>query len=273
MPYITGANDTQLFVKDYGAGRPVVLIHGWPLSADAWESQSVALAEAGYRVIAYDRRGFGRSEQPWSGYDYDTLSDDLRAVITTLDLKDAALIGFSMAGGEIARYMSRHGGEGVVQAALIASVAPFMLQTDEHPEGVPEAVFDGIKASIRADRPAFLAEFFKGFYGQGTEGGGVSEAVLSWSRSVAMMGSLKATLDCVDAFGKTDLRPDMAAFDVPTLVVHGTGDQTVPIDITGRAAAALIKDAELVEYEGAPHGIPATHADMLIDDLTRFLAD
>ena len=270
MPSLKGANDTRIFFKEYGTGRPVVLIHGWPLSADAWESQSLALAEAGYRVIAYDRRGFGRSEQPWTGYDYDTMADDLRSIFTTLSLQDAALVGFSMGGGEVARYMSRHGGEGVSQAALISSIAPFMLQTPDH-EGVPESVFDGIKAGLRKDRAAFLAGFFEGFYGQGTEGGGVSDQVLEWSRAVAMQASLKATLDCVDAFGKTDLRPDMAAFEVPTLVIHGTADKIVPIDVSSRAAVELIDGVELVEYEGAPHGVLTTHADMLSDDLKRFL--
>lgn len=269
MPFID-ANGTRLYVKDWGVGRPVVLIHGWPMSADAWESQAVALAEAGYRVVAYDRRGFGRSEQPWSGYDYNTLADDLRAVITTLGLRDAALVGFSMAGGEIARYLTRHGTADVSQAALISSVAPFLLQTAEH-EGVPGSVFEGIKDGLRKDRAAFLTGFFEGFYGQNTDGGGVSDAVLAWSRSVAMQASLKATLDCVDAFGTTDLRPDMKAFTLPTLLIHGTADQTVPIDVTTRAAAEMIKGADLIEYEGAPHGIPATHADMLTADLKRFL--
>ena len=269
MPYITGANDTQLYVKDWGEGRPVVLIHGWPLNADSWEYQAVKLAEAGYRVIAYDRRGFGRSEQPWKGYEYDTMSDDLAAVIKTLGLKDALIAGFSMGGGEVARYMSRHDGKGVAQAALISSIAPYMLKTDDNPDGAPADVFAGMKDGLRKDRQQFLMDFFESFYGQGTKG--VSDAVLRWSWQMAMMGSPKATLDCVDAFGKTDLRPDMSAFDVPTLVVHGTGDETVPIDPTGRAAAKMIKSSTLKEYDGAPHGLTATHADQLANDFLSFL--
>ena len=271
MPYIKGANDTDIYVKDWGEGRPVILIHGWPLNADSWEYQAVKLAEAGYRVISYDRRGFGRSEQPWGGYDYDTMSDDLAAIIRTLGLKDVTLAGFSMAGGEVCRYMSRHDGKGVKQAALIASIAPYMLQTDDNPDGAPIDVFEGIKAELRQNRQQFLAGFFKDFYGNGTEGGGVSDETLHWSWQMAMMASPKATLDCVDAFGKTDLRPDFDAMDVPLLVVHGTGDQTVPIDATGRQAAKLAKNATLKEYDGAPHGLTATHAGKLVTDLTEFL--
>lgn len=271
MPFIKGANDTDIYVKDWGEGRPVILIHGWPLNADSWEYQAVKLAEAGYRVISYDRRGFGRSEQPWSGYDYDTMSDDLAAIINTLGLKDVTLAGFSMAGGEVCRYMSRHDGKGVKQATLIASIAPYMLQAADNPDGAPIDVFEGIKAELRQNRQQFLANFFKDFYGNGTEGGGVSDEVLHWSWQMAMMASPKATLDCVDAFGKTDLRPDFEAMTVPLLVVHGTGDQTVPIDATGRQAAKLAKDARLEEYEGAPHGLTATHAGKLVSDLEAFL--
>ena len=271
MPYIKGANDTDIYVKDWGEGPPIVLIHGWPLNADSWEYQAVKLAEAGYRVVSYDRRGFGRSEQPWSGYDYDTMSDDLAAIVSTLGLKDATLAGFSMAGGEVCRYMSRHDGKGVKKVALIASIAPYMLQTDDNPDGAPIDVFEGIKAELRQNRQQFLAGFFKDFYGVGTEGGGVSPEVIDWSWQMAMMASPKATLDCVDAFGKTDLRPDMDAMDVPLLVIHGTGDQTVPIDATGRQAAKLAKNAELKEYPGAPHGLTATHAGQLVTDLTEFM--
>ena len=270
MPIVTTSDKTDLYVKDWGEGRPVVLIHGWPLNADSWEYQAVKLAEAGYRVVAYDRRGFGRSSQPWTGYDYDTLSDDLAAVISALGLTDATIAGFSMGGGEVSRYMSRHGGKGVAQAALISSIAPYMLKTEDH-DGVPGEVFEEMKSGLRKDRAAFLQDFFKDFYGQGTEAGGVSDAVLHWTWSMAMMASPKATLDCVDAFGRTDLRPDMDAFDVPTLVIHGTKDETVPIDSAGRAAAKMIRGAELKEYEGAPHGLTATEPDRVTDDLLAFL--
>lgn len=271
MPIITTADRTELYVKDWGQGRPVVLIHGWPLNADSWEHQALGLAEAGFRVVSYDRRGFGRSGQPFAGYDYDTMADDLASVIDALDLRDAAIAGFSMGGGEVARYISRHGTARVRQAALISSVAPFMLKTGDNAEGVDASVFDGMKEGIRKDRPQFFSGFFKDFFGQGKPGGGVSDGVLHWAWSMAMMASPKATLDCVDAFGKTDLRPDLASFDLPTLIVHGTGDATVPIDASGRRAAEMTKGAEFKEYEGAPHGLTATHADRLTEDLLAFL--
>ena len=271
MPLITTADNTQLYVKDWGEGRPVVLIHGWPLNADSWETQALGLAEAGYRVVSYDRRGFGRSGQPYGGYDYDTMSDDLAAIIDGLSLSDAAIAGFSMGGGEVSRYMSRHNGKGVKQAMLISSIAPYMLQADDNPDGVPESALTEIKDGLKKDRPGFLKDFFKDFYGQGTSGGGVSDGVLQWTWAMAMMASPKATLDCVDAFGKTDLRPDMAAFDCPTLVVHGTADQTVPIDASGKQASEKISSAEFKEYDGAPHGLTATHGDQLTRDMIAFL--
>ena len=271
MKYIKDANGTKLFCKDWSKGRPVVLIHGWPLNSDSWEYQAVRLAENGYRVIAYDRRGFGRSVQTWDGYDYDTMADDLASVMNQLDLKDAAIIGFSMGGGEVSRYMSRHGGDRVKQAGLISSVAPFMLKTDDNPNGVEGEVFENIKNGLRKDRPNFLRTFFNDFYGNGTEGGGVSDEIVDWSMMMALQGSPKATLDCVDAFGRTDFRPDMDAFNVPTLVVHGTADQTVPIETSGQAAADMIKDSIFKKYEGAPHGLTATHKDQLTDDILDFL--
>ena len=270
MPVVTTNDRTELYVKDWGAGRPVVLIHGWPLSADSWEHQAMALAEAGYRVIAYDRRGFGRSGQPWGGYDYDTMSDDLAKVIEELGLTDATIAGFSMGGGEVARYMSRHGGRGVKQAALISSIAPFMGDADGWP-GVGDDVIQGIRDGLKADRPSFLATFFKDFFGEGTEGGGVSDEVRHWAWMQAMWASPKATLDCVDAFATTDLRPDMAAFEVPTLVIHGDADKTVPIDATGRKAAEAVSGSEFKVYEGAPHAVTSTHAERLTKDLLAFL--
>lgn len=273
MTTVKTKDGTALYVKDWGQGRPVVLIHGWPLSADSWEHQALALAEAGYRVVSYDRRGFGRSEQPFTGYDYDTLADDLGSVIDTLELSDATIIGFSMGGGEVSRYIAGHGTQKLRQAVLVSSIAPFMGKTDDNPDGVPDDVFKEMKAGIREDRAAFFGEFFDNFYGEGTKAGGVSDAVLDWTWSMAMMGSVKATLDCVDAFGKTDLRPDMEKFDIPTLVIHGTGDKVVPIEPSGRQAARMIKDATLKEYDDAPHGLTATHADQLTQDLLEFLKD
>lgn len=271
MAYITTRDHTQLYVKDWGTGRPVILIHGWPLSADSWDDQATAIAEAGFRVIAYDRRGFGRSDQPWSGYEYDTLADDLAAVIESTGATDAALVGFSMGGGEVARYMSRHGGKNVSQAALIASVVPYMLQTKDNPNGVPQAVFDEMTAGMKKDRAHFFADFFRAFYGVGLLSNPVSDEVLEWSRSVAMQASLKATLECAKAFATTDFRPDLAAFTVPTLLIHGTSDKTVPIDTSAREAVRGISQATLIEYDGAPHGLLATHKDQITSDLLAFL--
>ena len=271
MTSIVANDGTKLHVNDWGTGRPVVLVHGWPLNADSWEYQARPIAEAGYRVIAYDRRGFGRSDQPFQGYDYDTLADDLKAVMEGLGLSDAALFGFSMGGGEVARYMSRHSGAGVRQAGLISSVAPYMLKAPDNPDGVDPSVFEEMKDGIKADRPGFLQDFFKQFYGTGLLSHPVSDGILHWSWAMAMMASPKATLDCIDAFGKTDFRPDMAAFTMPTLVVHGTGDATVPIDTSGRAAATAIAQAELKEYDGAPHGLTITNAEQLTQDMLAFL--
>ncbi|MBP1805620.1 alpha/beta fold hydrolase [Rubellimicrobium aerolatum] len=270
MPRIEAADGTALYVKDWGSGRPVVLIHGWPLNADSWEHQAYHLARAGHRVIAYDRRGFGRSEQPWTGYDYDTLSDDLAAVIDALGLQDAALVGFSMGGGEVARYMSRHQGRGVRKAALLGSIAPYLVQAPDNPDGAPKEMLQGMQEQILKDRPEFLKGFFRNFYGQGLLSG-TSEGVLHWSLHMALLASVKATVNCIDAW-QEDFRPDLAAFDLPTLVIHGTSDAIVPIDPTGRAAARMIPQARLIEYDGAPHGFLATHAERATQDLLDFLA-
>ena len=269
--YITTPDNTKLYVKDWGQGRPVILIHGWPLSADSWDDQAMALAENGFRAIAYDRRGFGRSDQPWSGYNYDALADDLAAVIKETGATDAALVGFSMGGGEVARYMSRHGGENVSQAALVSSVVPYMLKTDDNPNGVEQATFDEMTTGMKKDRAHFFSSFFKDFYGVGLLSHPVSDELREWSRNTAMKASLKATLDCAAAFATTDFRPDLAAFNVPTLIIHGTDDQTVPIDASGRAAAKGIAQSTLLEYEGAPHGLFATHKEKFTEDLLSFL--
>lgn len=272
MPYVKTRDGTNLFVKDWGQGRPVVLIHGWPLSADSWDPQAMALADAGYRVIAYDRRGFGRSDQPWSGYDYDSLSDDLADVMAESGVSDdAALIGFSMGGGEVARYMSRHGGKGVSRVGFIGSVVPYMLQTEDNPDGVPQDQLQEIADNIKADRPKFFRTFFDQFYGVGFITSPVSEEVLDLSWNTAMLAGLKPTLACAESFGTTDFRPDLPSITVPTLIIHGTSDQTVPIDATGRALAKALPNAELIEYDGAPHGLFATESDRLTDDLLSFL--
>lgn len=271
MPAITTADGTRLHVRDWGQGRPVVLIHGWPLNADSWEYQALGLAEQGFRVIAYDRRGFGRSDQPWNGYDYDTLADDLAAVINGLDLRDATLVGFSMGGGEVARYMSRHGGA-VRQAVFVSSVVPGMLKSEDNPKGITRDLLDGMQAGLRKDRPAFLAEFLRHFYGQGLVSG-VSQPILDWSMGMALMASPRATLECVTAFGATDFTGDVAALKVPVLIVHGSGDKTVPTAATAERLAAMLPQARLIEYGGAPHGLLATHADRLTADLLSFLRE
>ena len=268
---ITTADGCELYVKDWGAGRPVILLHGWPLSADSWDDQAMALADAGFRAIAYDRRGFGRSSQPWSGYDYDTLADDLAVVIEHTGAKDATLVGFSMGGGEVARYMSRHGGRGVVQAALVSSVVPYMLKTADNSHGTDTSVFAEMTKGMKEDRAKFFAGFFKDFFGVGMLSHPVSDELLAWACSVSMQASLKATLACANSFATTDFRPDLAAFKVPTLVIHGTDDKTVPIDASGRPAARGIADSTLIEYDGAPHGLFATHKDRLTGDLLAFV--
>ena len=272
MPYIKTRDGTDLYVKDWGEGRPVVLIHGWPLSSDSWDPQMVALADAGFRAIAYDRRGFGRSGQPWSGYDYDTLTDDLADVMKATGAEDnVTLVGFSMGGGEVARYMTRHQGRGVVSAALIGSVVPYMLKTDDNRHGVDEETLLGIGDGIRRDRPAFFQTFFKDFFGEGYLTSPVSQGTLDWAWRLAMQASLKATLACAESFSFTDFRGDLPNFRVPTLVLHGTGDRTVPIDASARQAAAGIANAQLVEYDGAPHGLFATEGERLTKDLLTFL--
>jgi pimeloyl-ACP methyl ester carboxylesterase len=263
---------TRLFYKTLGEGRPVVLIHGWPLSADSWDPQMIALAEAGYRPIAYDRRGFGRSDQPPAGYDYDTFADDLADVMAAAGANsDVALVGFSMGGGEIARYMSEHNGEGVSQIVLISSVVPYMLQTPDNPNGVPQSTFDQMTAGMRADLRHFFRGFFKDFFGVGYVTQPVSDEQLEWAWMMAMQAGQYPILQAARAFATTDFRPDLASFTVPTLVIHGTADATVPIDATGRAVAAAVPGARLIEYDGAPHGVFASHQDRLTQDLLDFL--
>lgn len=271
MPFAKADDGTDIHTQTCGDGPDVVLIHGWPLSHAMWEYQVGDLVAAGNRVTTYCRRGFGMSGKPWTGYDYDTMADDLAAVMEHTGVKDAALVGFSMGGGEVARYMSRHGGKNVRSAVLVSAVTPFLLKTDDNPEGVDGQVFQDMKDGLKADRPQFLTDFNSGFFGQGTEAGGVSEALLSDAVRVAMQASPKATLDCVDAFGTTDFRADMKAFTVPTLVIHGDADQTVPVEASAKRAADMIEVAELKTYEGAPHALVYTHTERFNADLIAFL--
>jgi pimeloyl-ACP methyl ester carboxylesterase len=272
MTMIQTRDGTSLRVKTLGEGRPVVLIHGWPLSADSWDPVMIALAEAGYRAIAYDRRGFGRSDQPARGYDYDTFTDDLADVMeATKAVDDVALVGFSMGGGEIARYMSRHGGRGVTQAVLVSSVVPYMLQTDDNPHGVPERVFQEMTEGMTSDFRKFFTGFFKEFYGVGLLSHPVGDEELQWAWNTAMQSGQYAAIQSAAAFAYTDFRSDLPHFTVPTLVIHGTADATVPIEATGRAVAAQVPSADLVEYEGEPHGLFATQTQRLCNDLVAFL--
>ena len=269
--YIETAPNVKLYVKDYGEGKPVILIHGWPLSNEMWEYQIDTLVQNNFRVIAYDRRGFGKSSQPWDGYDYDTLTDDLKAIIEHLDLKEAALVGFSMGGGEVVRYFSRHGGKGVSKAVLIASVTPFQLQTDSNPKGVPQEKYDGMATLIKQDRLSFLDNFGKTFFGVSFISKPISTPLLDYYRMLCSFASPRATLECAKSFSSTDFRSEMASVNVPTLIIHGDEDKTVPMEITSEIAAKLIPDNKFIVYEGAPHGLFYIEKDKLNKDLIEFL--
>lgn len=264
----------NLHYEDLGEGKPVILIHGWPLSGASWEKQIAALLATGHRVITYDRRGFGRSTQPSTGYEYDTLAEDLHKILVRLDVYDATLVGFSMGGGEVARYLGRYGSEQrVTKAVFIGSVTPFLLKTADNPEGVDGSVFEGIKEGLVVDRPAFLADFLKNFFNFDVLGGTkVSEQLIQYSWNIAVAASAKATLDCVTAWG-TDFRQDLASVEIPVLVIHGNADRIVPIDATAERIQAIVKNAQLVVIEGAPHGSIWTHAEQVNSALLKFLAE
>ena len=262
----------DLYYEDHGSGSPVVLIHGWPLSGASWEKQTRALLAAGHRVITYDRRGFGRSSKPSVGYNYDTFAADLNAVLATLDVKNVALVGFSMGTGEVARYLSKHGSARVRKAVLIGTLGPYLLKTADNPLGVDASVFAGIKTAIKADRPSFLLEFLHNFYNYDVTGGKlVSERVVEENWTVAIGASAKGTLDCVDAWIE-DFRKDMPRIDVPTLIVHGDADRILPPDATSRRQAKEIRGVKSVELHGGPHGVLWTHADQVNAELVSFLA-
>jgi non-heme chloroperoxidase len=261
----------ELHYEDLGTGKPVVLIHGWPLSGASWEKQVAALLESGHRVITYDRRGFGRSSQPSTGYEYDTLAKDLDKIMTTLDLQGAALVGFSMGGGEVARYLGTYGSKRVSKAVFIASIPPFLLKTADNPDGVDGTIFEGIKKALVADRPAYLSEFLKNFYNVDELGGKrISNQAVHQSWMVAAGASAKGTLDCVSAWG-TDFRKDLAAIEVPALVIHGDGDRILPIAATGTRIHEQIKGSRFVVVAGGPHGLLWTHADNVNSALVKFL--
>ncbi|WP_430788767.1 alpha/beta fold hydrolase [Actinoplanes sp. G11-F43] len=272
MSFVTTTDGTRIHYKDWGTGRPVVLSHGWPLNADSWEAQQLFLASHGYRVIAHDRRGHGRSTQTWNGNEMDTYADDLAALIDHLDLRETTLIGFSTGGGEITRYIGRHGSARVAQAVLVSAVPPLMLRGPDNPGGVPVEVFDGIRAGSLADRSQLYRDLADGpFFGNNRDGADVSEGIRAafWLQSMA--SGHRNAYESIAAFSATDFRDDLARFDIPTLVIHGDDDQVVPFEVGGKASAELVKDARLLVYPGAPHGITDTHKDQLGNDLLSFL--
>jgi len=262
----------ELYYEDHGSGRPVVLIHGWPLSGRSWENQVPALVDAGYRVITYDRRGFGKSSQPWTGYDYDTFAADLDALLTHLDLSDATLVGFSMGGGEVIRYIGNYGTARVAKAVLAAAVPPYLYKSDDNPEGgLDDATIQQFQDGVRSDRIAFLDGFITTFFTAGNRSDLVSEPTRLYNREIAAFASPKGTLDCITAFGRTDFRDDLAKVDVPTLVIHGDSDAIVPFEISGKRSHETIEGSSLVLIEGGPHGINATHAEQFNRALLDFL--
>jgi pimeloyl-ACP methyl ester carboxylesterase len=263
--------DIELHYCDYGQGDPIVLIHGWPLAAASWEYQLAELPLHGKRVVAYDRRGFGQSSKPWDGYDYDTLASDLNAILTELDLQNVTLVGFSMGGGEVARYMSRYNGARVARAIFVSAVTPYLLKTDDNPDGVDKSTFDDIIENLGKDRPDFLASFGKKFYGVGLMSKPVSQATLDWSQNMALMASPRATTACVKAWSETDFRADLATIKVPTLFIHGSSDETVPLANSAEQAVKHVPNATLVVYDGEPHGLNVTAKDRLNRDILTFV--
>ena len=266
-------HDVNLFYQDLGTGEPVVLIHGWPLSHEMWDYQLAELPAHGLRVIAYDRRGFGKSTQTWDGYDYDTLADDLKAVLDELNLQNVTLVGFSMGGGEVARYMSRHGGARVSKVAFISAVTPYLLKTDDNPDGVDQGVFDEITENLQKDRADFLQTFGKQFYGVNFISKPVSQAHLDGDFARAYVASHKATLECAKSFATTDFRNDLTQIQVPTLIIHGDSDKTVPIESSGELTANALPSAHYIVYDGAPHGLFVTEKDRLNQDLLAFIQE
>ena len=271
MPFLQTTDGTELFFNDWGTGPAVVLIHGWPLSSASWEYQARVLAESGYRVISYDRRGFGKSSQPFSGYDYNTMAADLAALLNALNVTGATLVGFSMGGGEVARYLGTYGSSRVSKAVFVSAVTPYLLKTDDNPEGVDKKVFDDIVEGVEKDRSHYLTGFLDKFFGRSIISHPVSAEFLQNTINMAMQGSPKATIDCVRAFSESDFRDDLAKITIPTLFIHGTSDATVPIDVSARRAVKMVPGATLIEYDGEPHGLNATAPDKLNADLLTFL--
>lgn len=272
MNAIITDDGTEIHYRDWGSGRPVVLSHGWPLNADSWESQQLFLAEHGYRAIAHDRRGHGRSTQTWAGNDMDTYADDLECLISTLDLSEVTLVGFSTGGGEVVRYLARHGSTRVRQLVLVSAVPPYMLGTPDNPEGLPADGFDALRAGSRADRAQLYRDLADGpFFGNNRAGATVSQGVRDSFWFQGLQAGARNAYECIAAFSATDFRGDLAGIDVPTLIIHGDDDQIVPLAVGGARSSELVDGAELVVYPGAPHGITDTHKEQLSADLLRFL--
>jgi non-heme chloroperoxidase len=270
MPTMTTKDGTRIYYKDWGSGQPVVFSHGWPLSADAWEDQMLYLADRGYRCIAHDRRGHGRSDQPWQGNEMNTYADDLAELVKALDLKDAIHVGHSTGGGEVARYIGRHGTKRVAKAVLVSAVPPLMLKTAANPGGLPIDAFDQIRASVLADRSQFFKDLSAPFYGANRPGAKVSQGLRDFFWLQGMLAGHKAVFDCIKAFSETDFSEDLKKFDVPTLILHGDDDQIVPIEAAAMLSAKLIKGAVLKVFLGAPHGMPATLKDQINAELLEF---
>jgi len=271
MATITTKDNTTIFYKDWGKGNPIVFSHGWPLSADAWDPQLMYFASNGYRVIAHDRRGHGRSSQPWLGNDMDTYADDLATLIDKLDLKGVTLVGHSTGGGEITRYVGRHGTKRIAKMVLVGAVPPLMLQTPQNPNGTPMVVFDELRAGLIADRSQFYKDFSAPFFGANRGGSQVSQGLRDQFWLQSMQVGLKNVYDCVKAFSETDFTPDLGRIDVPTLIIHGDDDQIVPLAASAKRSVELIKNAKLKVYQGAPHALTATHQDTFNADLRAFL--
>jgi non-heme chloroperoxidase len=268
---ITTKDGTVIHFKDWGTGPAVVFSHGWPLQGDAWEDQMMFLASNGYRVIAHDRRGHGLSSQPWTGNDMDTYADDLATLMDALDLKGATMVGHSTGGGEVARYIGRHGSKRVAKAVLVGAVPPQMVKSANNPNGLPMSVFDDIRSAVLADRSQFFKDLTTPFYGYNRAGSKPSQGVRDTFWAQGMQCGIKNAYDCIKQFSETDFTEDLKKMDMPTLIVHGSDDQIVPIDTSGKASAKIIKNAKLIIYEGAPHGLPTTHKDKLNADLLAFL--
>jgi non-heme chloroperoxidase len=273
MQTITTVDGTEIYYKDWGSGQPVVFSHGWPLNADAWEDQMFFLGDRGYRCIAHDRRGHGRSSQPWNGNDMNTYADDLATLVEALGLNDAILVGHSTGGGEVARYIGRHGTKRVAKTVLISAVPPLMLRTASNPNGLPIEAFDQIRTGVLADRAQFFKDFSAPFYGANRPGSKVSQGLRDFFWLQGMLAGFKGVYDCIKAFSETDFTEDLKKFDVPTLILHGDDDQIVPIIASARVSATLVKNARLVVYEGAPHGMPSTHKDRVNQDLLAFFKE